>query len=111
VNKLKLDDLSVESFATSAQPASLPGTVHARQEWEERPSQDAYCSTTQPALQCGHTACESCRTYGYTCGFETCFYNCQTKSLCGGDTGTETGGTECLQTVEGTPGTDPMAAY
>ena len=93
--KLDLEDLSVESFATTPEPRAEGGTVFGQQctcytqcTCPGCPTCDASCNGTCGGT-CGGTCDASCNgTCGGTCDFscgdtcyETCGYTCQT---CGG---------------------------
>lgn len=65
MNKLKLDDLAVETFDTTADPENERGTVFGEQ---------CTCLT--------NCTCPECPT----CGWESCQTNCDTcEATCGGN--------------------------
>ena len=87
MNKLKLDldDLAVESFATTPEPHREGGTVFGQQctcytqcTCPGCPTCDASCNGTCDAScngTCGDT-CNACATMDYTCGVDCDPYSC-----------------------------------
>ena len=81
MRKLRLEDLAVDSFATTAVAGVRHGTVEAHQDTWKRTcySCEVLCETpptvevTRCELGCGDTLLESC---GGTCGADTCAKTC-----------------------------------
>ncbi|WP_420130142.1 hypothetical protein [Longimicrobium sp.] len=72
MNKLKLDDLAVESFDTTAEAKEEGGTVFGEQQ--------CTCPTN-----CTCPGCPTCATCA-TCGWVSCQTNCNTcDATCGGN--------------------------
>lgn len=86
--KLRLDDLSVETFVMGSD-VGLRGTVdgHNGDGGMTRPSQDVSCTLgddqTDPCGPCGDAG----TGWGYTCDRPSCMQTCMTKYPCilGGD--------------------------
>jgi hypothetical protein len=86
MNKLNLNDLNVETFATEASEANPRGTVKAH-------SADSPCEQTDPVL------CETTNTCNNTCG-ATCYNSCNgtCDASCNGTCDASCNGT-CWYTV------------
>lgn len=90
MRKLNLDQLSVESFETNAQPAGR-GTVRGN-EWTE-PFECGESDLVSCGGSCGHTNCND----------HTCAYNCTQQVSCNGTCNCGTREISCQYTAP-----DPM---
>ena len=84
--RLTLEELQVQSFATTSGPADGRGTVRAH-DW---PTDERGCPTGNPAWDsCGDTcwetcgdscggSCNTCNCESADCSADTCFWGCYT---------------------------------
>lgn len=77
MKKLRLDDLTVESFETALDGPARRGTVHARESQDEEGTFEATCYEEYGCMETGGSGAVCCPTEDRCSGAATCDFSCQ----------------------------------